>query len=93
MSIATFSPALSTSAARSRSSSRGITRAGAMAPPENTEPCWRGGGENGSSCTSAGTISAVTERVAWAIRYARSTRCCAWAGAISVCTYSDATSL
>jgi hypothetical protein len=84
-SIATRSPAFSTSAARARSCSLGITRGrtplASLGPlhcvplvDEYTTPCSRGGSSKGSSCTSAGKITQVTDRAALATWMARSIR-------------------
>ena len=93
ISIATFSPALSTSEARRRSSSRGTTCGRVIVPPLKTAPCIRGGSEYSSSWMSAGTMTHVTLRDACATRKARSMMWRA-AGAEETCMQnSEATSL
>jgi hypothetical protein len=93
-SIATFRPALSTAAARSRSSSVGTTRGSVKPVPECTVPCLCGGSFTaGSSWRSLGRMMQVTVRCASAFRMARSTRWRSCAALDAVCTYSWATSL
>ena len=93
-SIATRSPALSTSAARCSSCSPGTTRGGLYPAAECTLPCeWGGTGTAASICRSLGTMTAVTVRSASAIRMARSIRCLICAASVAICTNSCATSL
>ncbi len=91
--IATRSPLLSTSAARTRSACCGITRGLGIGPPEKTAPWARGGSSNSSSWRSDGMITQVTERVARAIWTARSIRWVTCAGTVAIWTKSLATSL
>ena len=92
-SIATRSPALRTSAARCRSASRGRITGSRNPTDDGTAPWARGGSEYSASWMSLGTITQVTDRVALAMRMARSMRWAACSGAMHTCTNSLATSL
>ncbi len=88
-----MSPALRTSAARRSASGEGIAVQLLRSRLEGTILKACGGGVYSSSWTSAGTMTAVGQRRAYAVRIARSSTFGSCSGTVTVSTKSEATSL